>query len=42
MYAAAQAKQQSEESQTTGDSAQAADDDVVDAEIVDEDGKEDT
>jgi molecular chaperone DnaK len=41
MYAAAQAKQQSEESQTTGDSAQAADDDVVDAEIVDEDGKED-
>jgi molecular chaperone DnaK len=41
MYAAAQAKQQSEESQATGDSAQAADDDVVDAEIVDEDGKED-
>ena len=41
MYAAAQAKQQSEESQPTGDSTQAADDDVVDAEIVDEDGKED-
>jgi len=41
MYAAAQAKQQAEESRTEGDSAQATDDDVVDAEIVDEDGKED-
>jgi molecular chaperone DnaK len=41
MYAAAQAKQQSEESQAGGDNAQAADDDVVDAEIVDEDTKED-
>ena len=41
MYAAAQAKQQSEESPAHSDSAQAADDDVVDAEIVDEDGKED-
>jgi molecular chaperone DnaK len=41
MYAAAQAKQQSEESQATPDTAPAADDDVVDAEIVDEDTKED-
>ena len=41
MYAAAQAKQQSEESQPTGESAPAADDDVVDAEIVDEDAKDD-
>ena len=41
MYAAAQAKQQSEESQASGgDNAQAADDDVVDAEIVDEDTKD--
>jgi molecular chaperone DnaK len=41
MYAAAQAKQQAEESHAEGDSARATDDDVVDAEIVDEDGKED-
>ncbi len=41
MYAAAQAKQQSEESQATPEGAQASDDDVVDAEIVDEDTKED-
>jgi molecular chaperone DnaK len=42
MYAAAQAKQQAEESQAPSDSGPAAaDDDVVDAEIVDEDTKED-
>ncbi len=41
MYAAAQAKQQSEESQATTEGAPASDDDVVDAEIVDEDTKED-
>ena len=42
MYAAAQAKQQAEESQAGSDTgAPASDDDVVDAEIVDEDGKED-
>ena len=41
MYAAAQAKQQSEESQATPEGTPAADDDVVDAEIVDEDTKED-
>jgi len=41
MYAAAQAKQQSEEGQATGEGAPAADDDVVDAEIVDEDAKDD-
>ena len=46
MYAAAQAKQQAEASQAGtegagGDGAPAADDDVVDAEIVDEDSKED-
>ena len=41
MYAAAQAKQQSEEGQATTEGAPAADDDVVDAEIVDEDTKED-
>ncbi|MGV8909359.1 MAG: molecular chaperone DnaK [Propionicimonas sp.] len=41
MYAAAQAKQQSEEAQATPEGAPAADDDVVDAEIVDEDTKED-
>ncbi len=41
MYAAAQAQQQAEqESQAGAGSEQAADDDVVDAEIVDEDGKE--
>ncbi len=41
MYAAAQAKQASESGQPTDAGAPAADDDVVDAEIVDEDGKED-
>ena len=42
MYAAAQAKQQAEESQAGSDTgAPASDDDVVDAEIVDEDTKED-
>jgi molecular chaperone DnaK len=40
MYAAAQAKQQAEESQATPEGAPASDDDVVDAEIVDEDTKD--
>jgi molecular chaperone DnaK len=40
MYAAAQASQQAEAGQASDEGAPAADDDVVDAEIVDEDGKE--
>ncbi|MCC6495294.1 MAG: Hsp70 family protein, partial [Propionibacteriaceae bacterium] len=40
MYAAAQAKQESESAQA-GDTGASADDDVVDAEIVDEDAKDD-
>ena len=38
MYAAAQAKQESEAAQASPEGAPASDDDVVDAEIVDEDG----
>ena len=40
MYAAAQAKQQAEQSAAAGEATHGADDDVVDAEIVDEDGKD--
>jgi molecular chaperone DnaK len=40
MYAAAQAKQEAAASEAPTEGAQATDDDVVDAEIVDEDGKE--
>jgi molecular chaperone DnaK len=41
MYAAAQAKQQAEASAPTEGAAAGSDDEVVDAEIVDEDGKDD-
>jgi molecular chaperone DnaK len=40
MYAAAQAKQQAESAQPSDSGPAASDDDVVDAEIVDEDGKD--
>jgi molecular chaperone DnaK len=40
MYAAAQAKQEAAASEAPAEGAQATDDDVVDAEIVDEDGKD--